>query len=477
MQSNLASQQSSFDLTPFDIFDHIENISLSASNSLTQREKREFAAYYTPRSLSEHMVTVADFKGGKLGDKGAGAGVLSASAAAKHILSNSKVPCFISANEIQPAIQQFLKKTLNSVAQQAKALNKTFDYEINGDFLEMADTALSNECGDYDSLIINPPYFKIAAKSDINTLIFNKLGFRLPNIYSVFILLSLRILKKNGSLTALVPRSFFNGAYHKPFRNFIRQNFSIDSVTRYRSRSNLFKGDNVLQENVIIKFSKRKQAELISIFTCDEPNKPAEHNMLLPASLLLDNEEGIFVLPADHEELSAFQRVRQLPFSLSDLGVSFSTGKLIAYKQKEFFTDEEGAMFVEAKNIDTSTSHYKRRNNPRSHGDAVTINTKTKMSLIDAQNVILIKRISSNSDTKRMHCTVLKESDCNTKKLAIANSLQYIYGPSIADENVALRLNEFLTSPDVENAIRAINGTTQINSGDVNMLRFPSNIL
>ena len=476
MQSNLALQQGSFDLTPFDIFDQIESISLSASNSLTSQQKKEYAAYYTPRSLSEHMVSVADFKGGKIGDKGAGSGVLSASAAAKHILSKSKAPCFISANEIQPAIQDFLRKTLNSVAQQAKASKKEFDYEINGDFLEMADKALTNEFGDYDSMIINPPYFKISAKSDINTLILNKLGFKLPNIYSVFILLSLRMLKQNGSLTALVPRSFFNGAYHKPFREFIRKNFSIDSVTRYRSRSNLFKNDNVLQENVIIKFTKRQQADQISIFTCEEPNKPAEHNMLLPASLLLDNEEGIFVLPADHEELNAFLRIRKLPHTLNELGVNFSTGKLIAYKHKDSFTDTEGAMFVEAKNIDTSSSHYTRRDNPRSHGDAVSI-AETKSSLIDAQNVILIKRISSNSDAKRMHCTVLKESDCNTKQLAIANSLQYIFGASISDVDVALRLNEFLTSSDVNLFMKAINGTTQINLSDINILRFPSNII
>ena len=465
--------QQSLLLDDYNILEHIADISQAASNSLTPLQKKQYAAYYTPRALSSHMVSVANYQGGKLGDKGAGAGVLSAMAAAQHILSNSKAPCFISAYEIIPDIQRYLIRTYDLLKGQATLCKKRFDYCIGDDFLETANDILCGNGGDYDNIIINPPYYKIGSNSDINIIIYQRLGFKLPNIYSAFMLLSLLLLKPGGSLTALVPRSFFNGMYHKPFRRFIKQNFSIDSMTRYRSRSNLFKNDNVLQENVIVRFSNRPQASQISIFACDCPESPATQSMILPASLLLDNECDIFVLPADHNELAAYQRIRNLPHKLNDMGLSLSTGKVVECRVKQHLNSEgRGAMYIEAKCLDTTKPTYTKKHSPRSHGNALYINNDTSKVLIDAQSLVLLKRISSNSDRLRMNCTVLRRCDCEHELIALSNSIQYIHGESL-DDSLALQVSSFLSSHDVELAMRAINGTTQINGEDIAMLRFP----
>lgn len=455
------------------ILEHIANISTSASKSLSSAQKKQFAAYFTPKALSEHMVTVANYQGGKLGDKGAGAGILSAIAATNYLLNNKNQKCFISACEIIPEVQKYLKRNYDIVKLQALATKNSFAYNIQDDFLKSADNILKGIERDYDNIIINPPYFKIPANSDINHQIMDALGFRLPNIYSVFILLSLRLLKPNGSLTALVPRSFFNGAYHKPFREFIKCNYSISSITRYRSRSNLFKRDNVLQENVIIKFTNRPQESHITIFTCDCPSTIEKESMVLEQSILLDNESGIFVLPADKEELNAYMNVRSLPIRLNDLNLSFSTGKVVEHRLKEHLNyNGEGAMYIEAKCIDTSHTTFTKKNSSRSHGNALLINNVTAKTLIESQSIVILKRISSNSDAKRMHCTALRKKDCTTNLIALSNTVQYIYGENVNDE-LAIKIAEYLSSKQIELAMRAINGTTQINSDDIKMLRFP----
>ena len=465
--------QQALAIDTYGIFDHIAQISNNASDSLSKSQKEANGAYYTPKALSEHMISVADYNGGKLGDKGAGAGVLSAMAIAKHLLSDNKTPCFVSAYEKLPEIQPYLERCYEVVSQQAKACRKQFDYTIGGDFLSVAEDAFSNP-GDYDNIIINPPYFKIKSKCEVNNLIFQKLGFRLPNIYSVFILLSLLLLKNGASLTALVPRSFFNGAYHKPFRRYLKKYYSIDTITRYRSRSNAFKEDNVLQENVIIKITKRPQVPQIAVFTYECPNSPSSISMILPASLLLENESDVIVLPADQDELIAYQKVRSLPKKLCDLGLSLSTGKVIPSRNKGFLNnDSEGAMFIEAKCLDTEYPTYKAKASPRAKGNALIVHSSTQSNLIPAQTVVLIKRISSNSDNKRMHCTVLRQQDCTTEQVAIADSIQYLYGKDFSDDK-ASKISGYLTSRDVELTMRAINGTTQIYKEDIAMLRFPT---
>lgn len=457
-----------------DIFNCIAEISKNASSSLSKLDKKKYAAYFTPKPLSDHMVTVANFNGGKLGDKGAGAGILSASAAARYLLSNNKKPCLVSAYEINPAIKSFLESSYEAVAKQAKELNSVFNYQICGDFLEATQMALSKENSDYDNIIINPPYFKISPKDDFNQLIKAHRGFTLPNIYSAFMFLSLELLKPMGQLTALVPRSFFNGAYHKAFRHYIRKHYSIDSITRYRSRSNVFKDENLLQENVIISFSNQKQVDTIKIYTYDNPESEIENTMELPSEVLLDNHHDIFALPADLKELEAYNYVKNMPNTLKGLGLTLSTGKVVEYRHEdELNNTSSGAMYIEAKCLDTSSPTYKRKHSSRSYGNGLHITNSNSGLLIDAQNVILIKRISSNSDKQRMNCTLLRKADCTSPKIALSNHIQYITGEALNNTAFALKMCEYLSSNHVELMIRAVNGTTQINSSDMDMVRFP----
>ena len=72
-----------------------------------------------------------------------------------------------------------------------------------------------------------------------------------------------------------------------------------------------------------------------------------------------------------------------------------------------------------------------------------------------------------------MNCTVLLKSQCTSEKLAISNHIQYISGEALRDADFALKIAKHLSSNDVEMSMRVINGTTQINSADIDLIRFP----
>ena len=286
--------------------------------------------------------------------------------------------------------------------------------------------------------------------------------------------ISLHLLEPGGSLTALVPRSFFNGTYHKPFRRYLKTIASIDVITRYRSRSNLFKVDNVLMENVIVRFTKGPQKGLIDVYTCDCPDTPASSTMRLPVERLLNNDNDIFVLPADEDELNAFSRVTDNTYSLEELGIRFSTGKLVASRYRdELNFDGQGVQFIDAKCTDTTGPVFKVKASSRSVGSHLVVNEKTSKALSPAQNMILMKRISSNSDKKRMHCVLLEKNQCESDHVALSNHLQVLTGERLEDPRYASMLQDYLRSEDVELAMRAINGTTQINADDMKFIRLP----
>ena len=51
---------------------------------------------------------------------------------------------------------------------------------------------------------------------------------------------------------AIIPRSFCNGPYYRPFRDFILRRGALRHMHLFDSRNKAFKDDEVLQENVIV---------------------------------------------------------------------------------------------------------------------------------------------------------------------------------------------------------------------------------
>ncbi len=94
---------------------------------------------------------------------------------------------------------------------------------IHNDFLNM-----SHESNLYDLIIGNPPYF-VMKKQDVNKKFYNYFDGR-PNIFILFIIQSLKLLKDNGILSFVLPQSFLNCLYYDKTRQFIYKHFKIIDI-------------------------------------------------------------------------------------------------------------------------------------------------------------------------------------------------------------------------------------------------------
>lgn len=90
---------------------------------------------------------------------------------------------------------------------------------INTDFLEFSTTEK------YDLIIGNPPYF-VMKKDDVSIDYHNYFDGR-PNIFTLFIVKSLHMLKPNGILSFILPKSFTNCLYYDKLRKYIADKYSI----------------------------------------------------------------------------------------------------------------------------------------------------------------------------------------------------------------------------------------------------------
>src|SRR5579864_659024 len=63
-------------------------------------------------------------------------------------------------------------------------------------------------------------------------------------------------MQPGGQLVAIIPRSFCNGPYYRPFRQFLLSHAALRHIHLFGSRTKAFKEDKVLQENVIIQLER-----------------------------------------------------------------------------------------------------------------------------------------------------------------------------------------------------------------------------
>ena len=90
--------------------------------------------------------------------------------------------------------------------------------------------ALAEWAGDaFDLVIGNPPFFQFSASSDIRAKYAPVISGR-PNIFALFFMASLSVLKPNGTLAFVVPTSMNTGAYFEGLRHFITSVSSVEAI-------------------------------------------------------------------------------------------------------------------------------------------------------------------------------------------------------------------------------------------------------
>lgn len=107
----------------------------------------------------------------------------------------------------------------------------------------------------FDLIIGNPPYFVIQKNIVPNE--YYKYFEGRPNIFIIFIIKSLKMLKENGILSFVLPNSFINSSYYNKARKYIYTNYKIlniidckdDNYIETKQETIIFIIQNKLQEN------------------------------------------------------------------------------------------------------------------------------------------------------------------------------------------------------------------------------------
>lgn len=156
---------------------------------------------------------------------------------------------------------QFVTASLADIATAEKITIET--KVVIGDYITEVASGTTIEPS-FTHAILNPPYKKMRSDTHYRKLLRHH-GIEVVNLYTAFLALAILQVEDDGHIVAIVPRSFCNGLYYKPFRKFMLERTAIRKLHLFDSRSTAFKDDAVLQENVIIHLEKSGKPSKVSL--------------------------------------------------------------------------------------------------------------------------------------------------------------------------------------------------------------------
>ena len=300
----------------------------------SESRKSELGQFMTPSTIADFMAK--QFRTDRLQkvvllDAGAGQGALSVAFAKRwEQISLKSSQLMIQACELDSAMVKLLKPNLLTL----EASGSIETQVIEGDFVEEAAKQIRRQECRYTHAILNPPYKKIGSKSRPRATLAS-VGIETVNLYSGFLALSIELVEREGEVVAIVPRSFCNGPYYRPFRNFMLERTSIISIHLFDARDSAFAEDDVLQENIIIHLQKGVPQGAVLI------SKSTNRDLGNLSSELVEFER--IVHPGDEEKFiripnkagqEANESLSANTCTLQQLGVTVSTGPVVDFRLK-----------------------------------------------------------------------------------------------------------------------------------------------
>ena len=474
---------------PRNFLDNIDFIRTETQKRLAKDIQAEMGQFLTSPSTACMMASMYNEFPNEINllDPGAGVGTLSA-AFISNVVQNKTKPqnIKITAFEIDPTFINGLETTLIKCKKLCNENNIRLDFNIKQeDFITSSVDVLLGQNSlfadaqpEYNFAILNPPYRKINSSSKARHLL-NAVGIETTNLYSAFVWLVMKLLKPEGEMVAIVPRSFCNGPYFKPFRSELVKTMTINRIHLFESRDKAFSDGDVLQENIILHAIKTKGIGTdIEISLSDNPEDPDMIRRVIKFNQLIhpdDPDMFIRIIP-DKLGHQIDTQINGFNTTLEDLGIKVSTGRVVAFRSKDhlrYDPDDEVIPLIHPGNIKNGTIVWPQLNNKKPSYLAATHDVNNLV--VPSQYYVLVKRFSSKEEKRRIYAALYDPIKIPSQRVGIENHVNFYhrrYGEisEILAKGIVLYLNSSL----VDQFFRQFSGHTQVNATDLRNLKYPS---
>lgn len=477
--------------------DTAEFYRVDAALKLDPNRRSDLGQYMTPAPIARFMASLfADVSGDiRLLDPGAGVGSLTAAFVERICVAAVKPrSATLTAYEIEPVLSAYLRDTLDEAVGQCRRAQIKGSSELHDeDFIlghawgKQPDifNRPGEHGGSFTHVLMNPPYKKINSASAHRAAL-RTAGLETSNLYTAFMFLAAQRLRTGGEMVAIVPRSFCNGPYFKPFREQFFAMMGLRHIHIFEKRNSAFKGDEVLQENIILHAVKGAPPAEVTIttsnggdFHLDADGHCVAEDMTqrtVPyGSVINSTDPDRFVHIAVNDlEQGIVDRMALFTATLAELGLEVSTGPVVDFRLKDDLRaqPEKGAVpLLYAAHFQNSALVWPKATKKP---NAIRVSPDSRRWLWENKgHFVITKRFTSKEERRRIVASVYA-SDLPGELIGFENHLNVFHAKQAGcSEALARGLALYLNSSLVDRFFRQFNGHTQVNATDLRSLKYP----
>lgn len=483
-----------------------ELLRIKANSKLNPKVKSTLGQFFTPYPISLYMASLFNKIEGDISllDPGCGSGSLTAAFVDESLRRKKINSINIDAFDMDSVIQPFIDETLALCVEKCEKHDVLINaYFILDDFIfnKTKRTSQGSECnwlsmssnsglfaskGGYSHVIMNPPYKKIASTSEYREAL-KSVCIETVNLYTGFVALSIQQLNQGGELVAIIPRSFCNGVYYQPFREFLLRETSIKQIHIFDSRSLVFVDNDVLQENIIIHLIKGVKQQKVKItsspaadFQIDKETQSItatdQTTRTVPfSSIVKPNDKRQFIhIAANERDQAVIDRLSYFNSTLDDLRLQVSTGAVVDFRLKEDLRpniESDAVPLIYSTHLNGGVNWPKDSKKP----NAISVSSKSRSWLWkNSGNFVIVKRFSSKEEKRRI-VAAYYDGSLPGELIGFDNKLNVFHDSKQGfAKDVALGLYVYLNSTLLDKYYRLFGGHTQVNATDLRAIRYPN---
>jgi len=447
-------------------------------NKMPKSLRKNYGQFFTSKETALYMASLFNIpKNDEISilDPGAGSGILSAALIERLCKLNVKTVNLV-CYENDDNIIELLEENLALIKSNVEI---TLNYEIRrenyilsqeNDYNEMLDSNPNPE--KYDIVIGNPPYKKIP-KDAPEALAMPDICYGAPNLYFIFMEMAVFNLIPDGEMVFIIPRSWTSGAYFKSFRQKFFSECVIEHIHLFVSRDKVFENESVLQETMILKIKKKtEKPEKITITTTKSNSDFSEiTSFQAPYDIVVAGKDRFVYLVTNADDVDTLQKLRQWNDTLPSLGMKMKTGLTVDFRNRDILknTEEEAAVpLFYSQHIQSGKVVF-----PIGKENEYIVTNKSGL-LQNNSNYLFVKRFTAKEEHRRLQCGIyLARKYPKYKKISTQNKINFIDGLCGLSECVVYGLYVLFNSTIYDCYYRILNGSTQVNSTEVNTIPVP----
>lgn len=448
---------------------------------MPKTKRKAIGQFFTSVETATYMASMFSFpekENLSILDPGSGSGILTAAVVDRlqsvPLVKHIQITCYETSEDVLPILKknlEYIKKS-SSILVDYEVIEENYITSQSDDFNDTFRT--NSDSPKFDLVISNPPYKKIM-KNAVEATSMPSLCHGAPNLYFLFTAMGLFNLDKNGEMVFIIPRSWTSGVYFQKFRDYLFETGTLKQIHLFVSRDKVFEKESVLQEIIIIKMDKSGKRDSVKI-TCSNSNSDFDNisSIEIPYSDIVVGPEKYVYLVTSDAELNVLQTFgRWKKNTLPSIGLKMRTGLTVDFRSREYLRNESENETVPL----LYPQHIKE-------GHVVFpvqrkfeyITTEKKGLLQRNKNYLLVKRFTTKEEKRRLQCGIyLSGNFPEYNQISTQNKVNFIEGIDFdMNKEQVYGLYVLFNSTIYDQYYRILNGSTQVNSTEINAMPVPT---